>query len=280
MTSEKRARRAGVMGWPVNHSKSPAVHSYWLNHYGLDGSYVRLPVEPDGLADALKSLAERGFAGVNLTVPHKETAFELVDEISPEARRIGAVNTIFVSDSGRLRATNTDAYGFIENLKAGAPGFDLTTGPSVVLGAGGASRAVCVALQDAGASEIRLVNRTISRAENLAESLGGNVKVAPWAEGSAQLEDAVLLVNTTTLGMTGQPPLEIELTRFAKSGVVTDIVYTPLETPLLTAARARGLQTVDGLGMLLYQAQAGFEGWFGYKPDVTPALRDHVLSAA
>ncbi len=277
--SVKRRRQAGVMGWPVTHSKSPAVHGYWLNHYRIDGSYVRLPVEPAGLGGALKSLAERGFAGVNLTVPHKEAALELVDEISPEARRIGAVNTIFVSDDGRLHATNTDAYGFIANLKTGAPSFDLTSGPAVVLGAGGASRAVCVALQDAGIPEIRLINRTVSRAENLAESLGGNVKVTSWEEGITHLEDAALLVNTTTLGMTGQPPLEIDIARFASSGVVTDIVYAPIETPLLTAARARGLQTVDGLGMLLYQAQAGFEGWFGLKPDVTPALRDHVLSA-
>ena len=277
--SVKRRRQAGVMGWPVTHSKSPAVHGYWLNHYRIDGSYVRLPVEPAGLGGALKSLAERGFAGVNLTVPHKEAALELVDEISPEARRIGAVNTIFVSDDGRLHATNTDAYGFIANLKTGAPSFDLSSGPAVVLGAGGASRAVCVALQDAGIPEIRLVNRTVSRAENLAESLGGNVKVTSWEEGITHLEDAALLVNTTTLGMTGQPPLEIDIARFASSGVVTDIVYAPIETPLLTAARARGLQTVDGLGMLLYQAQAGFEGWFGLKPDVTLALRDHVLSA-
>ncbi len=268
------------MGWPIAHSKSPAVYGYWLDHYGIEGSYVRLPVEPAGLADALKSLPERGFVGVNLTVPHKEAALDLVDEISPEARRIGAVNTIFVSEDGRLRATNTDAYGFTENLKAGAPGFDPSSGPAVVLGAGGASRAVCVALQDAGVPEIRLVNRTISRAETLAEKLGGNVKVAYLKDGGAQLENAGLLVNTTTLGMTGQPPLEIDIAKFTSTGVVTDIVYAPLETPLLVAARARGLRTVDGLGMLLYQAQAGFEGWFGYKPEVTPALRNHVLSAA
>ena len=258
---------------------SPLVHGYWLNHYGIKGSYVRLPVEPTGLAESLRSLVGNGFVGVNLTVPHKEAALELVDEVSNEARRIGAVNTIFVSDEGRLRATNTDAYGFIANLQASQPSLDLTSGPAVVLGAGGASRAVCVALQDAGVPEIRLVNRTLSRAQNLAGDLGGNIRVTPWDQKSAQLNDSVLLVNTTMLGMEAQPPLQIDLTPFTQGGVVTDIVYSPLETPLLAAARARGVKTVDGLGMLFYQAQVGFEEWFGRKPEVTPDLRNYVLSA-
>ena len=268
------------MGWPVNHSKSPAVHGFWLNQYGINGSYVHLPVEPKNLADALKSLVENGFVGVNLTVPHKESALDLVDEVSTEALRVGALNTICVSDKGRLHATNTDVYGFIANLRAGVPDFDLASNPVVVLGAGGASRAVCVALQDADVPEIRLVNRTISRAENLADSLGGNFRVAPWNEYAAQLDEAMLLVNTTTLGMNGQPPLQLDLKTFTDDGVVSDVVYTPVETPLLATARARGLRTVDGLGMLLYQAQPGFERWFGRKPEVTSALRDHVLSAA
>lgn len=277
---EKPARYAGVMGWPVDHSKSPALHEYWLKHYGIKGSYVRLPVKPKELRSALRSLAGKGFAGVNLTVPHKEAALDLVDEVSNDARRIGAVNTIFVSDDGRLHATNTDAYGFISNLQTSEPNFDLKAGPAVVLGAGGAARAVCVALQDAGVPEVRLVNRTLSRAENVAQNLGGKIKAVSWGEGACQLRDAALLVNTTILGMSGQPSLNIDLAKFGDDGVVTDVVYSPLETPLLASARARGLRTVDGLGMLLYQAQAGFEGWFGYKPAVTAALREHILSVA
>ncbi len=280
MNRADHVRRAGVMGWPMTHSKSPAVHGFWLDQYEINGSYVRLPVEPRHLAAALKSLPEEGFAGVNLTVPHKETAFDLVDEVSADARRIGAINTIFVSDEGGLRATNTDAYGFIVNLQMSVPDFDLASGPAVVLGAGGAARAVCVALQDAGVPEIRLVNRTVSRAEALAKNLGGDIEVTPWDERTDQLSGAVLLINTTTLGMTGQWPLQMDITPFVNDGVVIDLVYTPIETPLLTAARARGLRTVDGLGMLLYQAQAGFEGWFGRKPKITHALRTHVLSAA
>lgn len=280
MNLEKPARYAGVMGWPVDHSKSPALHEYWLKHYGIKGSYVRLPVKPKELRSALRSLAGKGFAGVNLTVPHKEAALDLVDEVSNDARRIGAVNTIFVSDDGRLHATNTDAYGFISNLQTSEPNFDLKAGPAVVLGAGGAARAVCVALQDAGVPEVRLVNRTLSRAENVAQNLGGKIKAVSWGEGACQLRDAALLVNTTILGMSGQPSLNIDLAKFGDDGVVTDVVYSPLETPLLASARARGLRTVDGLGMLLYQAQAGFEGWFGYKPAVTAALREHILSVA
>lgn len=280
MISKKPYSRAGIMGWPVDHSKSPAVHSYWLDQYDVEGSYARLPVKPKDLADALNSLAERGFVGINLTLPHKERALEFVDEVSPEAQRIGAANTIFVYGDGRLRATNTDAYGFIANLRAEAPEFDFAASPAVVIGAGGASRAVCVALQDAGVPEICLVNRTASRAESLAESLGGGVRIISWKQRSAQLHSAKLLVNTTSLGMAGQPQLEMDVTRLSESGIVADIVYNPLETPLLAAARAHGLRTVDGLGMLLHQAQAGFEGWFGRKPAVTLALRRHVLSTA
>ena len=182
MTSATTTRRAGIIGWPVEHSKSPVVHSYWLDHYSVEGSYVRLPVRPKELADALNSLAQRGFVGINITLPHKERALEFVDEVSPEAQRIGAANTIFVNERGRLLATNTDAYGFLANLRAEAPEFDVAEAPAVVVGAGGASRAVCVALQDAGVPEIYLVNRTESRAESIAESLGGNVKVISWNE--------------------------------------------------------------------------------------------------
>lgn len=271
--------KAGVMGWPVDHSRSPALHGFWLKVLGIDGSYVRLPVKPEDLEKALRDLPQQGFAGVNLTVPHKETAMRIVDEISPEARRIGAINTVFVTADGRLRATNTDGYGFITSLKAGAPAFDPAKGPAVVLGAGGAARAICVALQDAGVPEICIINRTLERAQNLAAALGGGFTTAPWNARAARLEGANLLVNTTTLGMKGQDPLEIDLALLPLAATVTDIVYVPLETPLLAAARARGNPVVDGLGMLLYQAQPGFEGWFGKRPDVTAELRAHVLAA-
>lgn len=271
--------KAGVMGWPVDHSRSPALHGFWLKTLGIDGSYVRLPVKPEDLAKALRDLPALGFAGVNLTVPHKEAAMVLVDEISPEARRIGAVNTVFVAADGRLKATNTDGYGFITNLKTGAPRFKPAAGPAVVLGAGGAARAICVALQDAGVPEICIINRTSARAENLAAALNGPFTVAAWSERGARLKNANLLVNTTTLGMKGQDPLDIDLAFLPVTATVNDIVYVPLETPLLAAARARGNPVVDGLGMLLYQAQPGFEGWFGKRPEVTPELRAYVLAA-
>jgi shikimate dehydrogenase len=272
-------KKAGVMGWPVDHSRSPALHGFWLKQLGIDGSYVRIPVKPEDLEKALRDLPRQGFAGCNLTVPHKELAMKIVDEISPEGQRIGAVNTIFVTDDGTLKATNTDGYGFITSLKAGAPQFDAKAGPAVVLGAGGAARAICVALQDAGVPEICIINRTTARAESLAAALKGPFTVAAWSEHSARLKNAGLLVNTTTQGMKGQDPLEIDLASLSPRATVTDIVYVPLETPLLAAARARGNPVVDGLGMLLYQAQKGFEGWFGKLPDVTPELRAHVLAA-
>lgn len=271
--------KAGVMGWPVDHSRSPALHGFWLKTLGIDGSYIRIPVKPEDLEKALRDLPRHGFAGCNLTVPHKEAAMAIVDEISPEAKRIGAVNTVFVTKDGKLKATNTDGYGFITSLKAGAPRFDPKAGPAVVLGAGGAARAICVALQDAGVPEICIINRTTARAESLATALKGPFTIAAWTERSARLKNAGLLVNTTTLGMKGQGPLDIDLTPLSPRATVTDIVYVPLETPLLAAARARGNPVVDGLGMLLYQAQPGFEGWFGKRPDVTPALREHVLAA-
>jgi shikimate dehydrogenase len=267
---------AGVMGWPVDHSLSPVLHGFWMKQYGIDGSYVRLPVEPANLHAALKDLPHRGFAGCNLTVPHKEAAMSLVHKISDEAKRIGAANTIFVQPNGHLHATNSDAYGFMENLKAGAPGIDLRRGPALVLGAGGAARAVCVALLDAGVPEIRIVNRTFERAQELARAAGKPAKAQKWEDRNA-LNEVALLVNTTTLGMKNQPPLEIDLATLPATAVVNDIVYAPLETALLKTARARGNVCVDGIGMLLYQGQVGFEGWFGVRPDVTPALREHVL---
>ena len=266
------------MGWPVAHSRSPCLHGYWLKLYGIDSSYVHLPVKPEELAAALSRLHADGFAGVNLTVPHKEAALALVDEVSPQAKRIGAINTIFVNN-GKLTGTNTDAYGFMAALKAGAPAYDPKVGPAVVIGAGGAARAVCFALQDAGCPDIRLVNRTPARAETLARDFGKPVTAHTWDSRNQSLDAAALVVNCTTMGMTGQAPLDLDLAHLPASAIVNDIVYTPLETPLLAQARARGHVAVDGLGMLLYQAQAGFEGWFGVKPAVTPELRAHVLAA-
>ena len=278
MTLSGRAKIAGVMGWPVGHSKSPALHGFWLNQHKVDGAYVPLPVRPDALAQALRALPALGFAGVNLTVPHKEAALALVDSADDTARRIGATNCIIVDASGNLHATNTDAFGFITNLQTGAPNYRAASGPAVVLGAGGAARAVCVALADAGCPEIRVLNRGRARAEDLAISLGGPMRVIDWDQRGPALADAAVLVNTTSLGMQGQPPLEIDLGKLPTASVVNDIVYAPLETQLLATARARGHTIVDGLGMLLYQAQPAFAAWFGVTPQVTADLRAHILS--
>lgn len=271
--------KAGVMGWPVDHSLSPALHGFWLTALGVEGSYQRLPVAPDQLDIALRELHEKGFVGVNLTVPHKEAALAYMQRVTPEARKIGAVNTVFIDNDGALTGANTDAFGFINNIRAGAPRWQASNGPAVVLGAGGAARAVCFALQNAGVPEIRVLNRTAARAQALAAALGAPLVSVPWEDAKEACKGAALLVNTTTLGMKGQPPLEIDLAPLPTTAVVNDIVYVPLETPLLAAARARGNTVVDGLGMLLYQAQPSFAGWFGMKPEVTSALRAHVLAS-
>jgi shikimate dehydrogenase len=272
-----RAKLAGVMGWPVGHSLSPRLHGYWLEHYGIDGAYVPLAVAPEHFTSALRSLAEMGFRGVNLTIPHKQAALALCDEVAPLAQRIGAVNTLVFED-GRLSGSNTDAFGFLENLRQGVPDWGPAAGPALVLGAGGAARAVAVALLDAGVPELRLANRTDARAEALAEELGAEVTAVAWDARAAALEGLGLLVNTTSLGMTGQPPLELELEGLPKGALVADIVYVPLETPLLARARSRGNPAVDGLGMLLHQARPGFEAWFGVAPEVTTELRAFVLA--
>lgn len=278
-----KARLAGVMGWPVSHSLSPRLHGYWLETLGIDGAYVPLAVAPENVADAIATLPKIGFKGLNVTVPHKETAMASVDTVDDLARRIGAVNTIVFGNDGRSYGTNTDGYGFIENIRQQASGPDFTIdfskGPAVVLGAGGAARAVVVALLDAGAPEIRLANRTRERAEALAVQIGGDsARVVPWEQRTDALADAALLVNTTTLGMTGQAALDLDLQRLPESACVTDIVYAPLETPLLLQAKARGNRAVDGIGMLLHQARPGFKAWFGEDPQVSEALREYVLS--
>jgi len=272
------ARLAGVIGWPVSHSRSPRLHGYWLAEHRIDGAYLPLAVAPEALGAVLKALPRMGFRGVNVTLPHKEAALGAADRASPEARRIGAANTLVFDAEGRIEARNTDGFGFLESLREGAPGWRAAAGPAVLIGAGGAARALVVALADAGAPEIRLVNRTRDRAERLKAELGGAIRVVDWEERAAALAGAALLVNATTQGMTGEPPLDLPLDRLPASAVVNDIVYAPLETPLLAAARKRGLVAVDGLGMLLHQARPGFAAWFGVEPRVTPALREFVLA--
>lgn len=279
-TISGKAKLAGVMGWPVSHSRSPRLHNYWLRQYGIDGAYVPLAVPPDKAEQAIRALPALGFRGANVTLPHKEVAFASMDRLDAAARRIGAVNTIIVGADGTLEGRNTDAFGFLENLRQGAPGWRAHSGPAVVLGAGGASRAVIVALLDAGVPQVRLLNRTAARAEQIAREIGGAIEVLGWDSRAAALRDAGLLVNTTTQGMAGQPPLDLALDALPRNAVVTDIVYSPLVTPLLIGAQARGNATVDGIGMLLHQARPGFEAWFGTAPEVTAELRRFVLEPA
>jgi len=268
--------QAGVIGWPIGHSRSPKLHGHWLRTYGIAGRYDAVAVTPEELPGFIRRLADDGWRGCNVTIPHKEAVFGLVDRITDTARRIGAINTVIVEGDGRLLGHNTDGFGFIENLRQSLPGFDFTAGAGLVLGAGGAGRAVVAALQDAGVPEIRLANRNRARAEALAASLPERVTVVDWPGGD--LGGINLVVNATSLGMTGQPALDIALNRLPLTALVTDLVYVPLETPLLAAARARGNPVVDGLGMLLHQARPGFAAWFGREPEVTDALRAAVLA--
>lgn len=272
--------RAGVIGWPVEHSRSPKLHGFWLQQHGLSGRYDKLPVPPEDLAAFLAALPrEPGFRGVNVTIPHKVAVLPHLAQIDPVARRIGAVNTIVVQPDGSLFGSNTDAFGFLESLKADAPaGWQVTAAPAVVLGAGGAARAIIVALLDAGVSELRLVNRSFDKAEALAAEFGPAVTALGWDARAAALGGAGLLVNTTSLGMSGQPGLELELGDLPPGALVSDIVYSPLETDLLARARTRGNPAVDGLGMLLHQGRPGFAAWFGVAPVVTPDLRAAVLA--
>jgi shikimate dehydrogenase len=280
-SSKGAAPLAGVIGWPIGHSLSPVLHGHWLARYRLAGAYVALPVSPDRLDAALTGLGALGFAGANVTVPHKEAAARLADRPSETVARIGAANTLVIGEDGTIAADSTDGYGFLANLDAGAPDWPADR-PAVVIGAGGAARAIVDALQQRGCPEIRVVNRTHERAEALARALAGaagHVIAVEWVRRSQALDGAGLVVNTTTQGMTGQPPLDLALDALPAGAVVNDIVYAPLETPLLAAARARGLTAVDGLGMLLHQAVPGFAAWFGLRPMVDAAARGAVLAA-
>jgi len=269
--------KACVIGWPVEHSRSPLIHRYWLQRYGIAGSYEKIAVAPDDLGDAVARLAREGYAGFNVTVPHKENVLALADETDALALAIGAANTLWFEDN-RLFATNTDAYGFITHLTDAVPEWRKMDGPVAVLGAGGAARAVLKGLADEGMGEIRLFNRHRERAEALAQRLGPAIQVFDWESREASIENCGLLVNTTSLGMTGAPALDIDLTGLPDGATVADIVYAPLETDLLRRAAKRGLTAVDGLGMLLHQAAPGFEKWFGRRPDVDDGLRAHILA--
>jgi shikimate dehydrogenase len=276
MADAKKFVLAGVMGWPVAHSRSPVLHNFWIKHYGLAGSYVLLPVDPARLAQALPGLVALGFAGCNVTVPHKIAAMQAMDRVDPVARRIGAINTIVVEADGSLSGYNNDGFGYVQSLLDAKPDWRADAGPVTVLGAGGAARAVIASLADRGAREIRIANRSPQRAEDLAKEFGAPVKAVPWAQRNDALADVALLVNTTSQGMVGQPPLDISLARLPAHSLVSDVVYVPLETPLLAAARQRGNPTVNGLGMLLNQARPAFKAWFGVMPEITPELRAAV----
>jgi shikimate dehydrogenase len=272
-------RLAAVIGWPIGHSRSPALHAHWLRRYAIAGHYVPVAVAPERLGASLEALALLGFRGCNVTIPHKEAALALAVEASGTARRIGAANTLSFLPGGGFHADNTDVHGFVANLRQGAPDWRAGAAPALVLGAGGAARAVVAGLIDAGVGELRLANRTRARAEELAALFGPAVLVVDWARAAEAADGAGVIVNTTAMGMEGQPPLEVGLEAAPASAVVTDIVYQPLVTPFLAAAAARGLRTVDGLGMLLHQAAPGFEAWFGVAPAVDAELRAAVLAA-
>jgi shikimate dehydrogenase len=265
------ARVAGIAGWPVTYSRSPRLHGFWLRRHGIDGAYVPLPIRPGDFATAVRGLVAAGFAGANVTIPHKLAAFEICDSVNETARRAGAVNTLVFQDGG-ITGSNTDGYGFVANLRSF--GVDPASGPALLLGAGGSARAVAAALQDAGAP-VTMANRTRARAEALAGDLPG-LRVIDWETRGAALADHALVVNATPLGMNGHDPLDLDLSRAPASLAVADNVYVPLETPLLAAARARGLRAVDGLGMLLHQAVPGFHAWFGVEPQVDAELRQFV----
>jgi shikimate dehydrogenase len=268
---------AGVIGSPIAHSKSPRLQNYWLKTYGIPGHYIPMDVSQDDLRQVLETLPKLGFVGINVTLPHKERVLEIADLATDRATLIGAANTLIFRGDGRVHADNTDGYGFLENLRSGAPDWNPKAAPAAVLGAGGAARAVIASLLDAGVPEIFLSNRTRVRADKLKFDFGNRIQVFDWVQAGNMIEHASLVVNTTSLGMSGHGDMRVPLDGLRPETVVTDLVYTPLETKLLEAARLAGCTTVDGLGMLLHQAVPGFERWFGQRPVVDQKTRDVVL---
>lgn len=264
---------AGVMGWPVMHSRSPILHNYLFNQYKLAGTYVPLAIRPEGLAAALRALHPLGFSGCNLTIPHKQQAMTIVDEVDAVAKSIGAISCVVVRPDGTLVGSNNDCYGFIQNLKQAIPDWRADAGPITVIGAGGGSRAVCYGLAQEGAREIRLVNRTFARAQGIATEFGGPIKAYPWEQRHDLLEGTAMVVNATSQGMVGNPALDIRLDKLASSALAADIIYIPLETPFLAAARQRGNRTVNGLGMLMHQVRPAWKAWFGIDLEMKAELR-------
>lgn len=276
--SDNRIPLAGVIGSPIAHSRSPLLHGHWLRRYGIRGYYIPMDIAAGDLEDAISTLPKLGFVGVNVTIPHKEHVLSLADLITDRAALMGAANTLIFRADGKVHADNTDGYGFIENLRQGAPDWDPKAGPAAVIGAGGAARAVISTLIEAGTPEIRLTNRTKTRSDSLRQEFGTKVHVYDWVQAGNMLDGAKTVVNASSLGMQGKPEMRIPLDALSRDAVVTDLVYTPLETGLLAHARSIGCRTVDGLGMLLHQAAPGFERWFGLRPEVDEELRRAVLA--
>lgn len=275
--SDERIKLAGVIGSPIAHSKSPKLHRHWLSTYGISGDYVPLHVESENLESVLRALPKMGFVGVNITIPHKIAVMEFADQISDRATLIGAANTLVLKQDGRILADNTDGFGFLANLKQGAPSWKADAGPALVFGAGGAARAVISALLDAGSREIFLTNRTRPKSDALRAEFGSKITVVEWVQAGNFVERAATIVNTTSLGMVGSAEFRVPLDGLRAGTVVTDLVYNPLRTKLLDTAAEAGCVTVDGLGMLLHQGVPGFERWFGVRPEVTEATRLAVL---
>jgi shikimate dehydrogenase len=276
--SDNKIPLAGVIGCPVAHSKSPQLQRHWLKSHGIAGHYVPMHVEPEDLETVIRTLPKAGFVGANVTIPHKEAVMEIADKVTDRAKLMGAANTMIFRSDGSILADNTDGYGFIKNLQQGAPDWDPSSGPAVVLGAGGACRAVVASLLEAGTPEILLTNRTRARAEQLQKEFGKRIRVVDWVQAGNIIEEGILLVNTTSLGMVGNPRLRVPLDGLRPDMVVTDLIYTPLKTDLLQTAEEVGCTVVDGLGMLLHQAVPGYERWFGQRPDVDDATRTAALA--
>ena len=276
MTLTAKAKIAGIIGWPVSHSRSPLLHNHWLAAHGIDGAYIPMPVHPDHLGQAVRALPALNFRGTNITIPFKQAVMAYLDDIDPKAQRLKSVNTLVVREDGSIWGTSTDGQGFVDSLLAKFPNFDFTQKPVTILGAGGAARAIIAALLDQNVPEIRVVNRTLERIADIQLDLNDH-RILPANDAKAALDSAGLLINSTAMGMTGQSPLELDLTYLAPDALVADIVYAPLETDLLARAKARGNPVLGGIGMLLYQARAGFNHWFGAMPEVTADTARIVL---